>query len=317
MTAFLRRHLRTIVVSLALVAALTTLHAGGIASVDYSVLLAFHPQMARFDFTVQRFFQPDLNLSDSRQMESVRQKMAEKAAQAHTERQNLERERNRIQREIARIEETSNQTISAMLRDNKDVTSFQNTYRTKLQALNAQLSELDRKFLAIQEAGLDVIYQSREKSQALFLQVQNEIDQHLAAVATERGGVSIIDRSFLAPPASTFAPPVPVSNIDPVTADLYSQLLNFDFTVPAVEGHGPEGHLDRVKEGVESRFRDQLQRYVSQTPALRPVIANVRGRLLVAGGEDLTALVLGRILDAHRTRPEVKNRLLQLLSSLP
>ena len=290
--------------------------AAGMASVDYSILMAFHPLMARFDFTVQRFFLPDLNLSDAKQMESVRRKMAERSTQGHKDRLAVDRDRNRVQREIMRVEESSQQTIASMLRDNKEVAGFQKTYQEKLKGLNAELAELDKRFLAAQEAGLEVMYQSREKSQTAFLQIQSEIDQHLAAISRERGGLAIIDRSFLAPPASTFSPVVPVSDVDPATADLYSQLLKFDFSLPPDQGQGPPGHLDRVKEGVESQFRDQLQRYVSQTPALRPVIANVRGRLLVAGGEDLTSLVLTRLLDAHQTRPEVKSRMLQLLSGM-
>ena len=287
----------------------------GLATVDYSILLAFHPAMARYDFTFQRFFLPETNLSDPAKMEQIRKKMGEKALAGQTTEVEVDRDRQRVIREMQQLEIGSRQTISNMLKENKDVGSFQRTYSFKQQELNNRLAELDRRYLDAQEAGLELLYLSREKSDQFLAKVFQEIDRHLAAVSQERGGVAIVDRSFMAPPAVTLRPAPPIGDMDISTADLYNQLLGFSFAQPPA-GSGPPGHMERVVEGVESRFKDSFQRYLSQAPALRPVVANLRGRMVLAGGEDLTGTVLGRVLDAYGTNPDVKARLLQYVAQL-
>ena len=129
----------------------------GLATVDYSILLAFHPAMARYDFTFQRFFLPETNLSDPAKMEQIRKKMGEKALAGQTTEVEVDRDRQRVIREMQQLEIGSRQTISNMLKENKDVGSFQRTYSFKQQELNNRLAELDRRYLDAQEAGLELL----------------------------------------------------------------------------------------------------------------------------------------------------------------
>jgi len=79
---------------------------------------------------------------------------------------------------------------------------------------------------------------------------------------------------------------------------------------------GPPGHAERVMEGTETAFKKEFEKYLSQAPTLGRFISNFRGRLFLAGGEDLTPLALSRILDSNPIAPEIKQRLIHLISQV-
>lgn len=289
--------------------------ANGFATVDYALLLAFHPQMARYDFSIQRFYLPEINLGDKSQMDRIRQKMEERAKEMVKPVEGLYRDRGRVQRDLAKLEESSKGTIAEMLSQNKDVSGMQKTYAAKSEALQKELADVEARLLAAQEGHLDFLYLPRDKSIAKLRQIFTEIDATLAAVSQERGNLALVDRSFAVPELPNQQPPVPAVGMDLPSADLYSQLLKFDFAIPH-HSEAPPDHPARLAQGLNDRFTDLFQKYLTQNASLRPVVSNLRGRLFLAGGLDVTGLALGKILDANGVRPEIKARLLQLMGQV-
>ncbi|MBI3038044.1 hypothetical protein HYY75_03180 [bacterium] len=227
--------------------------AEGFATVDFSILLAFHPQMARYDFSVKRFLLPELNLSDPNQ--------------------------------IKKIQDAKNGVVS------------------------------NPRHLESEKTRLSSFYLSSEESDKKLIQIFEEIDGVLSELSKERGNAAILDRSFLAPPAPFPGLSTPAAVVDCSSADLFSQMLNFDFSVPE-NFSGPPGQNERMRQGIEARFQDSFKKYTSLNPAFRSLVMNSRGRLFLTGGEDLTAGALSKIFESHGIRLEIRIRLLQLISQL-
>jgi len=308
--------LKSIILLTALVLITDIAFAAGMATVDYSLLMAFHPKMSRFDFTVGRFYLPGLNLSNEKQMTDIRKKIRQKNSESAPKIAQLDRDRMRNLKEIANFDESARTTLNAMLRDGKDISAIERSYSQKKIQLQVKQTDLDEQLLALQEAGLDFIYYSREKTKGMIVEIMTEIDRILEQISRERGNLAIIDRSYLSPPASVRPPPVPAEGMDMLSADLYGQLLKSDFAMNPGWKEGPPGHAERVMEGTETAFKKEFEKYLSQAPTLGRFISNFRGRLFLAGGEDLTPLALSRILDSNPIAPEIKQRLIHLISQV-
>ncbi|MBF0545078.1 MAG: hypothetical protein HQM08_11615 [Candidatus Riflebacteria bacterium] len=289
---------------------------GNFAVADYSILAGFHPKMARFDFSIGRFFLPNVNLGDSKQVTGLQKLVKQKSSENAPKIETLRREKNRIIREISNFEVSSKTTVNSMLKEGKNPSQIQESLAKKKSELNGQLAGIDEQILNIGEAALDVIYFSREKSRTMLGEIFSEVDKVLQEISAEKGGVVIIDKSFILTANSMEKAPPPVEGLDPDCVNLYKALMDSEYSVAPDLLNGPPGHKERLLKGIESRFRGTFEKSLVNIPVVRSLVSNYHGRLLLAGGENLTPLALSRILKNNNVNEEFTKKIVELVSQL-
>jgi len=291
---------------------------GGWATADYTLLLALHPRMAWYDFSAQRFYRSSIALNNPIELENLRKKAAAVTSEMKSSVDKINRDRNRILKDMNDLEASHKTTVNAMLKDNKDVTAISKSFELKRARLEREFAEKEKEYNKVREAGLDVFYLPKDESNRYLFSIMTEIDQILKRLSRERGNVAIVDRSFVTPPAQTFEPPTGIPGFGLLGSQLYAQLLQTDYRPPqgSNDPNTTPEHMQRVVSGVEGRFQEDFEKGLTQIPALQPVIANVRPRLVLAGGEDLTLIVLQDIFNMNRVSQEVEQRILRILSQM-
>ncbi|NLI76394.1 MAG: hypothetical protein GX442_08130 [Candidatus Riflebacteria bacterium] len=296
----------------------TALEAKGWATVDYTILLAFHPKMAWYDFAVQRFYRPEVPLGNAKEMARLRAKADARTAEVQSRLAEVRRNRNRLLQELGNIDQQRQNTINEMMRDGKETGSIEESFARKKVRLQEEYDALDKEYLKVQEAGLDVFFLTRDDSRKYLAAIMSEIDAVLSRISSERGDLAILDRAFVTPPAVEYPAPVAMSGLNLTEASLYAQLLQSNFQLPpgSTDPSTPPDHAKRVAAGLESRFQEDFQKLLTQAPTVQPVIANLRARLFLAGGEDLTATALARIFETYKVPGDAANRILRLVPQL-
>lgn len=296
----------------------TVLEAKGWATVDSTILLAFHPKMAWYDFAAQRFFRPEVPLGNEKEMAKLRAKAAARTAEVQTRLAEVRRNRNRLLQELNTLDQQRRNTVNEMLREGKETASIEESFARKKVRLQEEYDALDKDYLKVQEAGLDVFFLSRDDSRKYLSTIMGEIDAVLSRISRERGDLAILDRAFVTPPAIEYPAPVAMPGLNLTEASLYAQLLQSNFQLPpgTTDPSAPPDHAQRVAAGLESRFQEDFQKLLTQAPTVQPVIANLRARLFLAGGEDLTAIALARIFETYKVPGEAATRLLRLIQQL-
>ncbi|MBU1105617.1 MAG: hypothetical protein KKB51_03030 [Candidatus Riflebacteria bacterium] len=248
----------------------------------------------------------------------MRQKAATVSSEMKGSVDKISRERNRILKDMNDLELSQKTTINAMLKENKDVTSISKSFELKRNRLEKEFAAKEKEYDSVREAGLDVFYLTRDESNKYLFSIMAELDQILKRLSRERGNVAIVDRSFVTPPAQAFEPPTGIPGFGLLGSQLYAQLLQSDFRPPqgSSDPNTPPEHMQRVVDGLERNFQEEFERVLTQIPALQPVIANVRPRLFLVGGEDLTLTVLQEVFKANRVSPEVEQRILRILPQM-
>jgi len=291
---------------------------GGWASVDYTLVLALHPRMAWYDFSVQRFYRSNIPMNNESELEKLRKKAAAVTLEMKSSVERVDRERNRILKEMTDLELSRKNTINTMLKENKDVTLISKSYDLKSTRLAKEYADKEKEYEKVRNAGLDVFYLNRTDSDNYLSSIMSEIDQILKQLSRERGNIAIIDRSFLIAPATTYQPPTAIPGFGLLGSQLYAQLLKTDFSVPKGSDapETPPDHIQRVVTGIEGRFKEDLEKVLTQIPALHPIVANVRPRFFLAGGEDLTMLVIQQVFKLNKVPAEIEQRVLRLLPQM-
>ncbi|MBF0410913.1 MAG: hypothetical protein HQM10_26445 [Candidatus Riflebacteria bacterium] len=294
----------------------------GFGVADYSILAAFHPKMARYDFNSGRFFHANINPWEKSQMDSLNKKVLTKKAEFKPKLDAVERDRNRLLKEMTNFEDSSRKTINLMMKEGKNTAQIQESMKKKRVELDYQLLESQKVVDALVESSLDPIYLSKEKSRLVLSSIFEEIDKVLSEISRERGGVAIIDRSYIFSASlqniqsteNIRMPPVEGYDVD--TACLLENLWKTELAPSSKLLDGPDGHKEKLMTGIETAFRGNFEKCLSVMPAMRNIVSTYRGRMILAGGEDYTALALTRILKSNGIKDDLAAKVVKLASQM-
>lgn len=289
--------------------------------VDYKLLVALHPKMGNFDMVLERHLRSDINFANMDQLNAINLQVASLSMQAHQRVETLMRDLDRIDLELAKIEEKMSGQISGF--DNERG-QFQgdNTRRaqqTKIAQLHEQRRQIDGKIVQIWDEVLNPLYLSRAQSKQIVEGVLSEVDLMLEAMARQLGGAVIMDSDYQAMPIiPEKVTSAPVVGADPLSIRLYQSLLNSNLVgdVPDLYKRDPQlaQYASAMRRDIEQSFDRNIAGQISKSPLFGQII-RPRGRMVLAGGQnlDLTRQMLEQIFKKYAVRADVASRILALI----
>ncbi len=289
--------------------------------VDYKLLVAMHPKMGNFDMVLERHLRSDINFADMDQLNAVNMQVASLSMQAHQRVETLMRDLDRVDLELAKIEEKVTGQTSEF--DNErgrfQGDNTRQAQQTKIAQLQGQRQQIDGKIVQVWDEVLNPLYLSRAQSKQIVESVLAEIDLMLEAMARQLGGAVIMDSDYQAMPIiPQKVTSAPVVGADPLSIRLYQALLNSNLVgdVPEFYKRDPQlaQYASAMRRDIEQSFDRNIAGQISKSPlfglAVRP-----RGRMVLAGGQnlDLTRQALEQIFKKYAVRADIAARILALI----
>lgn len=289
--------------------------------VDYKLLVALHPKMGNFDMVLERHLRSDINFADMDQLNAINLQVASLSLQAHQRVETLMRDLDRVDLELAKVEEKVAGQISEF--DNERGQFQGDNTRRSQQAKIAQLYEqrrqIDGKIVQVWDEVLNPLYLSRAQSKQIVESVLAEIDLMLETMARQLGGAVIMDSDYQAMPIiPEKVTAAPVVGADPLSIRLYQSLLHSNLVgdVPEFYKRDPQlaQYASAMRRDIEQSFDRNIAGQISKSPLFGQVI-RPRGRMVLAGGQslDLTRQALEQVFKKYAVRADIAARILALI----
>lgn len=289
--------------------------------VDYKLLVALHPKMGNFDMVLERHLRSDINFADMDQLNAINLQVASLSLQAHQRVETLMRDLDRVDLELAKVEEKVAGQISEF--DNERGQFQGDNTRRSQQAKIAQLYEqrrqIDGKIVQVWDEVLNPLYLSRAQSKQIVESVLAEIDLILETMARQLGGAVIMDSDYQAMPIiPEKVTAAPVVGADPLSIRLYQSLLHSNLVgdVPEFYKRDPQlaQYASAMRRDIEQSFDRNIAGQISKSPLFGQVI-RPRGRMVLAGGQslDLTRQALEQVFKKYAVRADIAARILALI----
>lgn len=289
--------------------------------VDYKLLVALHPKMGNYDMVLERHLRSDINFADMERLNALNLQIASLSTSAHQRVERLMQDLDRVDLELAKIEEHMTGQITGFDNDRQQFKG-DNTRRgqiAKVAQLQAQRQEIDNQIIKVWDEVMNPLYLSRAQSQQIVESVLSEIDLLLEGMSRQLGGAVIVDSDFQAmqpqPEKITAAPAV---GADPLSIRLYQSLLNSNLVgdVPDIYKSKPElaQYASSMRRDIEQGFDRNIAMQISKSPLFGHA-AGIHGRLVLAGGQnhDLTRQVLENVFRKYGVRADIAGRILALI----